>query len=238
MADKDTATGGADTATLQAQVDKLTNQLQTWQAKATDYEKRYAGIDPDAVKAKLEDYELMRKEGAVGDKGKIEKLIADKTAEVENRFKSHLTERDTKISTYEKELKTLRVTNTAMQEAAKKFNADQLPLLQREIDSATDFIDGKIVIIENGKPAYSKKNPSVLMDLPEYMEQLAAKYPSSAKSQVVSGGQTSGTTYANGSTRLNLAEYMRLTPTEQQTYIKSLPGAEQKQMLNNLFQSR
>jgi len=238
MAEKDTATSGADTATLQAQVDKLTNQLQTWQAKATDYEKRFNGIDPEAVKAMREDYELLRKEGAVGDKAKIEKLIADKSAEVENRFKTHLTERDQKISTYEKELKTLRVTNIAMQEAAKKFNADQLPLLQREIDSATDFVDGKIVILENGKPAYSKKNPSQLMDLPEYMDQLAAKYPSSAKSSMVAGGQTSGTTYTNGSTRLSTAEFMRLTQADQTAYIKSLPQPEQRTLLNNLIQSR
>lgn len=236
MANESTTTSGSDTSTLQAQLDALTTKLHRTEAELVDSKKRFGWItDPDAVKAKLEDYENLRKDATGGDKAKIDQLIADKSKELEGRFSGKLTEYETENSTLKKELKSLRVTNVAMQEAAKHFNADGLPLLQHLIEQNTDFIDGQIVVIENGKPAVSKRDPRKQMDLAEYMESLAAAYPSLAKATVVSGGKPTGTISKGGGTRLSPQQYAQLSGPDQQAYVRGLDPQEQTQFLNSLL---
>ena len=83
----ETTTGSADTSQLQAQLDALTTKLHRTEAELVDNKKKFGWIsDPEAVKAKLEDYENLRKDATGGDKVKIDKLIADSTKEIEGRF--------------------------------------------------------------------------------------------------------------------------------------------------------
>lgn len=236
MAENNGATGAGDTATLQAQIDSLTAKYHRAEAELVDTKKKFGWItDPEAVKAKLEDYENLRKDATGGDKAKIDKLIADSTKEIEGRFSGKLTEYETENGTLKKELKSLRVTNVAMQEAAKHFNADGLPLLQHIIEQNTDFVDGQIVVLEGGKPAVSKRDPRKQMDLAEYMEGLAASYPSLAKATVVSGGKPTGTISKGSGMRLSPQQFAQLGANDQQAYVRGLDPIEQKQFLNSLM---
>lgn len=225
-----------DVATLQAEITKLKDRAQTFEAKTVDYEKRFGWIkDPEKVKADLEAFDLLQREKAGGDPKEIQAIVDREVGKVKDSFSSKLTEYETKLGSTSKELKTLRVTNVAMQEAAKHFNADGLPLLQKEIDANTDFVDGKVVIIKDGKARDSEKDPRKPMELPEYMEILARQYPSLAKSQAVGGNKPEGKTYGNGGTRLTIDEYKRLDKNAKDAYFKALPEPERRALFQNLF---
>lgn len=236
MAENNTTTSGGDTSHLQAQLDALTTKLHRTEAELVDNKKKFGWItDPEAVKAKLEDYENLRKDATGGDKVKIDQLIAEKSKELEGRFSGKLTEFETENQTLKKELKSLRVTNVAMQEAAKHFNADGLPLLQHIIEQNTDYVDGQIVVLDNGKPAVSKRDPRKQMDLAEYMEGLAVAYPSLAKATIVSGGKPTGNMAKSGGAKLSIQQYAQLNANDQQAYVRGLDAQEQKQFLNSLL---
>ena len=223
MADQSPNGGGADLSALQSQVEKLTSKLQNAEAEIVNYKKSYSWItDPEAVKAKLEDYDNLRKQSTGGDKTKIDQIISEKEKEIEGRFSKKLTEFENANQQISKELKTLRVTNVAMQEAAKIFNADGLPLLQAVIEQTTDFVDGKVVVMKDGKPAASEKDPRQPMGLPEYMEILAKQYPSLAKSQIVSGGKPSGTNMGTGHA-VSASDFLKLPKAEQFKIMAAFP---------------
>lgn len=236
MADKD-AGNQPDVAALQAEVSKWKDKAQTFEAENTNYKKEYGWIkDVNKVKADLSAFEQMQRENAGGDPKKIQEIVDREVLKVKDQFSGKITELEQAGVQKDRDLKTLRVTSVAMQEAAKHFNADGLPLLQSVIDAATDWVDGKVVVTEGGKPRVSAKDPRKNMELPEFMEILAGQYPSLAKSQATSGGKPTGTTYANGGTRLTPAEFGRLDAQRQREYITALPKNEQGQFLNQLVQ--
>lgn len=225
-----------DVAALQAEVTKLRDQKQNLEAENTNFKKTYGWIkDPEKVKADLQAFEQMQRENAGGDPKKIQEIVERETAKVRDQFGSKLTESEALIAGQAKELKALRVTNVAMQEAANHFNPDQLPLLKHEIEANTDWVDGKVIVVENGKARMSVKDPRNAMELKEYMEILANKYPSSAKSQATSGGKPSGTTYSSGSTRLSKEQYLSLTEGDRVAYLNSLPEKERKPFFNSIY---
>lgn len=215
-----------DVATLQAEADKYRTQMQTWMAKATDYEKRYKDVDPEeyfANKQALRD--LQKKSAQTGDPKDIEQLENALKADYEKRYGNKITELESNFNKVNGELKELRVTSVVMQEAAKWFNADSLPLLQHEIKSGTAFKDGGIIIAdEKGQARYSKKDPRRAMDITEYMEELKEKYPSLAKPSVISGGQSGGArTQSNGGGfYISAQEYKKLPNTEQRQLSKQI----------------
>lgn len=176
---------------------KVKSQLQNWQAKATDYEKRYAGIDPDAVRAKLEDYEIIRKERATGNPQEIDKLLKAREQEAEMRVKKDyakkLEELEGVTSKQASELKQLRVTSVVMKEAADVFHPSALELIESVVTRDCDWgEDGIFVKGEDGKPRASIQDPRKPMDVKEYIGTLAQKYEACAKATAVSGGKQGG----------------------------------------------
>lgn len=176
---------------------KAISQMQNWQAKATDYEKRYSGIDPDAVKAKLEDYELLRKERATGNPQEIDKLIKARELEAEMRVKKDyakkLEELEGMTSKQASELKQLRVTSVVMKEAAEIFHPSALELIESVVTRDCDWSEeGIFVKGEDGKPKTSTQDPRRTMDVKEYLSTLAQKYEACAKPTAIPGGKQSG----------------------------------------------
>lgn len=235
MTDQDKTTGTVD---LGAEVERLKSLNQNLNAKMIDYEKRWGWTkdhDPEAIKAKLEDYDNLRKQTSGGNPDAITKLIAEKEKEFDTRYSRKFSEYEQENNSLKREVKNLRVTSVAMQEAAKFFNSDGLPLLKPIIESQTDYVDGKIVVMDNGKPRPSIKDPRNQMEVGEWLEGLTKEYPSIAKSNAVGGAKPSGTTVANGGSLLSVNEYTKLSATDQQKYMRALPADQQKKLLNSLI---
>jgi Skp family chaperone for outer membrane proteins len=70
----DSSTAAAATISVE-DYNKAVERARTFEAKATDYEKKYNGIDPEAHKAMKEELEIIRRESAAGDPKKIESLV-------------------------------------------------------------------------------------------------------------------------------------------------------------------
>ena len=177
---------------------KLLERARNFEAKLTDYEKRFNGVDPDRYKALNEEVSILRKEAAGGDPKKIEELISKERNELEQalekRFSTKLTETETLLKNSQGELRRMKVVKPAMMEAAKYFQPDQLSLLEPLIESSLD-IEGEDIVVrgKDGKPAPSIKDPrNPKMGLDEFFEGLVSKYPSSAKSTMQPGGKQAG----------------------------------------------
>lgn len=198
----------------------LEAKYQREQARAVDLEKkleRFSDIDPDKYRAVLEDYDNLRREKAEGDPQEMERLINEKKAELEERYSSHLTEKDGRISTLEKELKQLRVTDKLLSQAAAKFNDDALSLLKSQIEQEADLLEGEIVIKDkNGEVRVSPQDPRRPMSAEEYLNELASRYPSTVKSDFRGGSKPSGET-RNGHSHgdITVEQYAAMTREEQ-----------------------
>ncbi len=178
---------------------KVLERARNFEAKLTDYEKRFNGIDPERYKALNEEVSILRKEAAGGDPRKIEDLISKERHELEQalekRYSSKLTETETTLKQREGELRRLKVIKPAMIEAAKYFQPDQLSLLEPVIESSLDLEGDEIIVKgKENKPMPSVKEPrNSKMGLDEFFENLVSKYPSSAKSTMQPGGKQAGT---------------------------------------------
>lgn len=169
---------------------KAQERARNFEAKLTDLEKRFKGVDPEEARALREEVALLRKDAAGGDPKKIDDLIARERGEIEKRFSSKLTETESALSEAQKRLKRAEVVNPALMTAAKFFNNDALPLLQPVLESALDFEDGKIVVKQDGRVVPSVKNPRIAaMPLEEFLESLVEKHPSLAKPTLAAGGK-------------------------------------------------
>jgi len=229
-----------DVATLQTELARLKEINQNLQGKVADFDKRWNWTkdhDPEAIRAKLEDYDNLRKQSTGGDKDAINKLISEKEKEIDSRYSKKFGEYQSENEQLKREVKNLRVTSVAMQEAAKFFNADGLPLLKPLIESQTDWVDGKIVVTDGSKPRTSLKDPRNQMEVGEWLEQLTKDYPSIAKSNSVGGGKPNGTTVTGSGSVLSVSEYSKLSGTDQRNYLKGLSPDQQKSLLNNLVRT-
>lgn len=184
--------GAAETVS-RAEYEKVLTKARNEEARAVDYERRFKGIDPEAVKAEREELANLRREGVGNDPKKLKEFEERTTKEVSDRFSGKLTEFETENKTLKSQLKELQVTNTAMAKAASIFNDDALELIQDRVRADCDFLDGKIIVKgADGKPLASKTNPRNDMDVDEYLQTLATRYPSTAKSSAIAGGKGGG----------------------------------------------
>lgn len=185
---------------------KAVGKAQTEQARAVDLEKkleRFKDIDPDAVKAMREDYELMRTERAAkGGKDDIEKLVNERTAEIKSRAETAVAEKAKEVETWQTRATRAEVLNPALTAAPKYLNATGIKLLSKQFESDLRSIDGKIVAVGgDGKPLASQKGTKLdSMGLEEYLELKAAEFPDVANPKFVkgSGGVSLGTTTSKG----------------------------------------
>ena len=193
MSEGSEGTPAAETVS-KAEYEKVLTKARNEEARAVDYERRYKGIDPEAVKAEREELANLRREGVGNDPKKLKEFEERTTKEVSDRYSGKLTEYETENKTLKGQLKELQVTNTAMTKAASIFNDDALELIQDRVRADCDYLDGRIIVRDkDGKPKPSIKNPREDMGVDEYLETLASKYPSTAKATAIAGGRSGGT---------------------------------------------
>lgn len=187
--------------------DKLKGQMQHWQAKFTDMEKRFDGIDPDKAKADADEIKILRRDAAAGDQTKIDELIANAEKEAEGKYSKKLGEYEAENIQLKNALKNERVVKSSLSKAAAVFNDDALEFIETKIAASCDFEDGAIVVKdEAGKVRPSPADPRKNMSVEEFLSELSDKYPSFAKAVGSNGGRQGGT---KGDTSAQGSDYER-----------------------------
>lgn len=150
--------------------------------------------DPKTISAMKSAFDELRKTAAKTPE-EIDAYLREKEGEIDKRFSGKLSEFETENGTLKSELNKLKLVNPAMLEAAKVFRATELELIQHKIEQELILVDGKICVKgEDGKPKHSVTDPRKLMDVAEYLQTLAAKYPGAALPKGVVTGKEAGET--------------------------------------------
>lgn len=202
----------------QADVTKLQQQRDHWMAQATDYERKYKGIDPEAARAAMEELKILREEQAKNDPKKFDEWKDSVKKETEGIYSKRLNELESELGSTKGKLKELTVVDAVMREASGVFNDDALPIIRKLVREECDY-DGEKVIVKgsDGNPLRSKLNPSKEMDVAEYVTTLAEQYPSLAKPQGSSGGKAPGAKSPStpaSSGNVTLEQYKKMTNEE------------------------
>lgn len=210
------------------EVEHAKELMQKWQAKATDYERQleqYKHIDPDEYKALKNEIQILRRESAKDDPKKIEEVIAkEKSAiekELQGRYNKKFEEFEKELTDSKRELARLRVVNPAMLKAAERFNSSELSLIQLLVEKDLTYSNGQIIVLgDDGKAKPSVKDPRQQMDIDEYLDLLADKYPGCAKAKSKGGSREGGLAEsAQGrvtGTNITVEKYLQMTPQERQ----------------------
>ena len=201
----DTEAPKADAAASNMVPAEKLNEVQTkydrTYAELVDVKKRVEALtslgDPEAIKAKLSDYDNMRKSAATTNKDDLEKLIKDKEAEIHQAWKPKIEERDSKIESLTKTVRRYTILDPAKTLVSQMFTDDAQDLLITHIEGVADT-DGEAVFVKgsDGKPMRSKIDPSQPMGLKEYLEGVAAAKPGLAKAKGTGGAHAGNTTTA------------------------------------------
>lgn len=236
------AEGGANTTSVsKADYDKAVERAQRFEAQLADAQKqqeRWKGLDPDAVKAKLEDYEMLRRDSTGGDPKKIQALLdqakAEAAKDAEGIYSEKLRETTNQAEKYAKELKKLKVINPAKDEALKQgMFPSSTALFESQFESQLDLDDDGNVIVkgENGKPRRSKANPSANMSLSEFVGELANNYAECFAAKGKPGAKPEGNK-SNGSVNgLDANKYLSMTAQDR----AKLPPQERQAMAAQIF---
>jgi hypothetical protein len=213
-------------------VEHLTKQMQTWQARATDYEKkleRYKDIDPDAVKAMREDYEIMRKEAASKDPKKFDEWATSKETEIRGAVQKELDGARATAEQARKELIELKVVDRVFALAAGKFNEDTHEDVKRYVRERCALDDSGEIVVKgtDGKPLYAKGSTTKLMGAQDFVSWLVEQKPSWAKAEGVSGVRDPGqrTTSKHGGAEQLPAELPSWPKEKQTQWFKENPKA-------------
>lgn len=175
-----------------ADYEKVIERARALEASLVDKEKKlesFKGIDPNEFYALKDSIKVFEQKDATGDPKKIEELVKKTENEVAERFKNKLQEESEKANKLANELKSLRVTEVALQKASSIFIPESLDWVKRAVNDSCDYVDGTIVVKgQDGKPLYSKENPANLMGLDEFLKDFASK-----NTYMVANKQLSGT---------------------------------------------
>lgn len=148
----------------------------------------------DDLRGKLDHYDNLRKETAKTPE-EITKLLADKEKELGSRFSNKLTEHEQTITSLTSKVQKYEVVTPTMQKAASLFVDTSLDLVNMLVEKDLASVDGQIIVKgQDGKPLPSAKDPRKDMGVDEYLENIAAKYPSIAKAKTLSTGKEPGST--------------------------------------------
>lgn len=220
------------------EVEAATERARKFEADATDARRQLKEIGMTAaeVKALRQGHDdLMRERANSGDPKKVKEF----EEAVESKYKTAYTKEieglRTESQKKDAELKELRVMSVAMQMASEKgVLPSALPLIKRELQESLDWQDGKIVVLQDGKPALSKLKPGELMGLEEHFDALKGQYAFAFESENISGGKGTGTTSkSNGATTLTREQFLALPEAKRAEVVSSLEPAAARAILKN-----
>lgn len=201
-------------AELEATNAKLKENIQTWQAKTTDYEKRYAGIDPDKVKADAEALETLMKQKATTDGKAVEDLKKRYEEQFAKEYGTKIKELTENLTAKERKLYELTVTN-AMLGKTQHFQAGSADLLKGFFDKNCHLQDDQIVIKdEKGEIRRSPADPTKPMSPDEYVKELEAKFPYLVPSTTRKGDLPPGQKSKGNGNQLDMAAWGRMSKEE------------------------
>jgi hypothetical protein len=205
---------------IRTKADNATAQLVDLQKKVDQW--TALGFSPEEIKGKLEDYNLIRKEGAGSDQGKIDELIAEAVGAETGKWKKTLTDVEKERDDFRTRAHKAEVMNPALTEAAKHFRPDGLKLITPILEQSLGMVDGKIVVVKDGKPVSSADPRNGNMGLAEFLKTLAGEYESIALPNGSPGGKSPGDkTTASGKT-MTLADIKKLPSNEQKEVFKQI----------------
>lgn len=208
--------------------EKAIDKARNLEAQVVDFQKRFGGIDPERYRALDEEVSILRKESAGGDPKKIDALLEKQRKELEatleKRFSTKLTETEKALADRDAKLKRLMVMKPAMMAAVKYFNDDQLSLLEPVIEASLD-LEGDEIIVKgpDGNPAPSVREPrNPRMAVDEFLESLAAKFPSSARPSMHAGAKQPGIKMPPTSGRSYSLDQLAQTPDKGKQAFKEM----------------
>ncbi len=218
MAENDAQNTGGEVKEKPVDTAKLQQQRDHWMSKATDYEKRFEGIDPEKARADSEALRLLREEQAKADPKRFDEWKETVKNEEKGLWAKKVNDLESEVTSLRSERKELKVVDAVMKEAAEKFNPDALPIIRKLVREECDY-DGERVVVkgEDGKPMRSKANPAQDMGIAEYVAGLAEIYPSLAKPQGSAGTKSPGVkSTPNGASggNVSLDQYLKMTNEE------------------------
>lgn len=226
-----TDTGSGEKTFTQKDIDFHMAKYEAIEGELKEYKSKFKDIDPVKVKEALTELDNLKKKNAKTPE-EIDALIQGKEREISERFGSRVSELESENGTLKSELKRHKVTNGILSEAANKFNADALKLIEPIIEKDGDLDNGQIVFKDkDGKVRYSKKHPDKPLSTQEYLDELVELYPSAAKPTMTQGGKN-GTEKVNGGQSasgkvLSLAEIKAL-PDRGRAYFAELAKTDRK----------
>jgi len=179
-----------------ADFDKVQERAYRFEGLAKTLEKQmeaFKGIDLEALRAKAEEADQLRKDVATKDGSKVEELISKVKTEESARYSKKIDELEQEVQSKSTLVQKLQVVQPAMLEAAKRFTSNELDLVQSLIERDLVLNEGEIRVKDkDGKVRASTKDPRNLMGVSEYFEELATKYPNIAISADKAGTMTGG----------------------------------------------
>ena len=217
---------------------KVQARAQKFEALATDYEKKFKGVDIEALRAKAEEADILRKEAAVGDSKKIDELIAKKDSEIRKSVEKELLELREGVKTRDARIKEFTVVEKAFGFARDMFNDDCHDDVKTRIRQACDLDeDGSLIVKDkDGKVRYSNAKPSQKLSIDEYLEEIVSERPSWGRAKMTAGGRSLGIRPLNQNgveTGVSLDRYVRMTPQERM----SLPPKLRQQYATQVLRS-
>lgn len=204
---------GKTTETVsKAEFEKVLSRAQQFEARVADFEKKFAGIDPEAAKAHKEEVEILRRESVKADPKKLEEYEGKVRAELDKRYGATLTEKEQALNKALGELKELRVVDKAVAEASKHFRPEALDIVRMLAQKDLDHVDGKIIVRgQDGKPLPSKANPRNDMDVGEWISNLVQTHSYAALPTAKAGGKEAGERGSASGATISGEEYLKMS---------------------------
>jgi len=223
MAEDKTDATAAETVT-KAEYEALQEKFRKEQAKAVDYERRFKGVDLDALKAAKEERDILARQSASGDPDKVKAEIDKAVSETRKQLQKELEENENTLKAIKAENKELKVVDRVFAEAASKFIDKSHVDLKRVIRESGDLDDnGNIVFRDDkGEKLYSKKKPSEPMGVAEFIEGLLDEKPHWAVDFSVSGAKQTGEKRTGGAKITSLSQLNGLTPEKQREVMSQM----------------
>ena len=233
MAEKDggkSETPAVDVGALQARIQELETHKNTWMGKATEYEKKFQGVDPDEYHSLKASVEQLQREKAIADPKQMDAWKADTEKLVRSTVQKQLDDAIARAKSLESENKELKVVDRAFKDIADEFNSDCFDEVKQYVRRFGD-VDEKGNLIfkdENGAIRYAQGSTSKQMDAKEFGAWIGSLKPSWKKPTHVRGTDTGNQTKsagANGAT-ITAKDFMQLPQAEQRALALKMSASQ------------
>jgi hypothetical protein len=222
-----------DVASLKARVEELEAQKNTWMGKATDYEKRFKGIDPEEFHANKTAIEALQREKALADPKQMEAWKSETEKQIRSSIQKELDETIGANKKLQAEMRELKVVDRVFKDVAGNFNEDCYDDVKEYIRKFCDLNDqGEIVIKdEKGNVRYAPGSTSKLMTASDFGNWLGEIRKSWKRPSHVSGTENGAPTRTTGTTgSITPQKFLSMTAEEKREAALKMKPEELQQI--------